>query len=325
MKITSILLGLLAFLMTALPFIRTNAWWIRVLDFPRLQIAVFCLLTLFLLFKFLNYRKLSNQVLIALVAGAFIYQLTLIIPYTPLYPVEVPFNSDVRKDDHFTILHSNVKMTNRQAKELLALVEKYQPDILSVNEPDEWWAQQLQPLDKSYPYRMKKPLSNTYGMMLFSKLPLRSKEINFLVKEDVPSFFAEVVLPSGKMFNLHCLHPEPPRPGSSTYERDTELLIVGRQLRKSGEPALVVGDLNDVAWSRTSKKFKQYGNVVDPRRGRGLFSTFNANWPLLRYPLDHFFFTRDFVLNDLQKLSDIGSDHFPMYISLSLREQVGEE
>lgn len=321
MRKISIGLAIIAFLFTALPFIQTNAWWIRVLDFPRLQIAVFCLLVLVLLFIYLNYRKISNQLLISLVAGAFLYQLSLIIQYTPLYPVEAPANKDNRKEHRFSILHSNVKMTNHNAAKLLALVNEYQPDILSINEPDAWWLEQLKPLEKAYAYSMKKPLPNTYGMILYSKFPLHEKEINFLVEEDVPSFFAKVELPSGKMFNLHCLHPEPPRPGSSSYERDTELLIIGRRLQKNKEPAVVVGDMNDVAWSRTSRRFKAYSNVVDPRRGRGLYSTFNANWPLLRYPLDHFYYSRgDFKLNELMKLRDIGSDHFPMYISLSMDE-----
>lgn len=317
MKKLSIVLGLLVFLFTVLPFIQTNAWWIRVLDFPRLQIAVLCLLVLFLLFRYLNYRKLNAQVLIALVAGALLYQMALIIPYTPLYPKEAPANAVVDGENKFSILHSNVKMVNRKADQLLALVAQYNPDIVSVNEPNEWWEEQLKPLEKNYPYTLKKPLPNKYGMMLYSRLPLRDTEINFLVKEGVPSFFARVVLPSGKRFNLHCVHPEPPRPGSPTYERDTELLIIGRRLLKNREPAVVVGDLNDVAWSRTSKRFKAYSNVIDPRRGRGLFNTFNANWPLMRYPLDHFYYTRDFKLNALEKLSDIGSDHFPIFISLS--------
>lgn len=308
-------------LLTALPFIQTNAWWIRVLDFPRLQIAVFCLVALLLLFWYLDLRKFANQILISLVASAFLYQCSLVIQFTPLYPVEAQASSNEKKVNSFTILHSNVKMSNRKAEPILNLVERFQPDILSINEPDEWWEKQLAPLEKIYPYSIKKTLPNAYGMILYTKFPLKNIEINFLVVDEVPSFYAKVVLPSGKTFNLHCVHPEPPRPGSSTYERDKELFIVGRRIKREQAPSIVVGDLNDVAWSRTTKKFKEYSGMLDPRKGRGLYNTFNANWPLLRYPLDHIFYTSHFQLNGLEKLSDIGSDHFPMFIELSLGEQ----
>ncbi len=38
--------------------------------------------------------------------------------------------------------------------------------------------------------------------------------------------------------------------------------------------------------------------------------------PLLRYPLDHIFYSREFGLVSLKKLDDIGSDHFPLLIGL---------
>lgn len=56
---------------------------------------------------------------------------------------------------------------------------------------------------------------------------------------------------------------------------------------------------------------------MDPRRGRGLYNTYNVFVPLFRYPLDHIFYSEDFGLISLKKLRSIGSDHFPMYISLT--------
>lgn len=320
MKKLSIAFGFLGILLTALPFIQTNAWWIRVLDFPRLQIAIFCLVAIFLLFSYLDLRKYFNKILILLVTGSFLYQCSLVIKFTPLFPVEVQASKIEYKEKGIRILHSNVKMRNRKADLLLELIDRFQPDILSLNEPDAWWDKQLVPLDKLYPFTIKKPLPNAYGMILYSKFPLKTTEINFLVEDSVPSFYTKVILPSGKVFNLHSIHPKPPKPGSLTYERDTELFIVGKRIKKEGEPTIVVGDLNDVAWSRTTKKFKEYSGVLDPRKGRGLYNTFNVNWPLLKYPLDHFFFTTHFQLISMKKLGDIGSDHFPMFTEVSLPE-----
>ena len=47
-----------------------------------------------------------------------------------------------------------------------------------------------------------------------------------------------------------------------------------------------------------------------------MYATFNAKWPLLRWPLDHVFFEESFRLLEIAVMDDIGSDHFPFYVAL---------
>jgi endonuclease/exonuclease/phosphatase (EEP) superfamily protein YafD len=154
-------------------------------------------------------------------------------------------------------------------------------------------------------------------MILLSKLPLSESTFNFLVKDDIPSIFTKITLRSGSIIDFYDVHPEPPKPGTDTYERDTELLIVGKRIREAKNPTIVAGDLNDFGWSITSKLFRNYSLLVDPREGRGLYNTYSVFVPLLRYPLDHIFYSTDFGLINLEKLEDIGSDHFPLLIRLN--------
>jgi endonuclease/exonuclease/phosphatase (EEP) superfamily protein YafD len=119
------------------------------------------------------------------------------------------------------------------------------------------------------------------------------------------------------------MHPRPPIPmetGRST-ERDAELLIVGREIREhdaQDKPTIIFGDLNDVAWSRTTRLFQKISRLLDPRVGRGMYSTFPVKYPLLHFPLDHIFHTDHFRLVELRRLKNVGSDHFPVYVTLSL-------
>jgi endonuclease/exonuclease/phosphatase (EEP) superfamily protein YafD len=163
-------------------------------------------------------------------------------------------------------------------------------------------------------------LDNGYGMVLFSRLKLINPEIKFIIEDVVPSIHTDCELSSGDIIRLYCLHPRPPIPmetGRST-ERDAELLIVGREICELDKPTIVFGDLNDVAWSRTTRLFQKISGLLDPRVGRGMYSTFPVKYPLLHFPLDHIFHTEHFRLVELRRLKSVGSDHFPIYAVLSL-------
>lgn len=155
-------------------------------------------------------------------------------------------------------------------------------------------------------------------MHLYSRFELLDARVLFLVEEGVPSIHAEVVLASGHRVKLHCLHPAPPSPteNPTSAERDGELLPVAKTLDHAAHSVVVMGDLNDVAWSLSTRLFQKMSGLLDPRIGRGLFSTFHAGFLLFRWPLDHVFCSSDFTVVSLARMPRIGSDHFPIHVVL---------
>lgn len=108
--------------------------------------------------------------------------------------------------------------------------------------------------------------------------------------------------------------PPTPTESATSTQRDAKLLLVGQEISNHNQSVLVFGDLNDVAWSTTSRLFQKTSGLLDPRVGRGLYSTFHAKYPFLRWPLDHIYHSNDFMMRDIRVLSEIGSDHFPVYV-----------
>jgi endonuclease/exonuclease/phosphatase (EEP) superfamily protein YafD len=305
---------------TVLPLFRSEYWIVRIFDFPRLQITlVFCgVVAAYVLVR--EDTGTADHVFLGILAICLAYQLWRMWPYTPLHPRQVK-----RADEHdpartVSLLISNILETNRDSSKLLARVRDLDPDIVMVVETDTWWEERLRELERDRPHVVKHPRSNTYGMLLYSRHPLIDPEVRFLVQDDVPSIHTRVRLPSGEEVTLRGVHPRPPAPGESTRstERDAELMIVAKALEGRDEPIIVVGDLNDVAWSRTNDLFQKVSRLLDPRVGRGFYSTFNANWPLIRFPLDHAFVSRHFRVAAFRVLPHVGSDHFPVYVKLTL-------
>ena len=161
----------------------------------------------------------------------------------------------------------------------------------------------------------------------YSKYTLSESSIEYLVEEDVPSIHTLLTLPSGKNIRMHFLHPAPPSPTNNeeSSERDAELIMVAKSVAESTLPVVVTGDLNDVAWSATTRLFRKISKLLDPRVGRGMFNTYHADHWFMRWPLDHLFHSQDFVLMSIKRLPSIGSDHFPLLTKLLFVPQQGED
>ncbi len=317
-RVFLIFIGIFMIIATLLPIINHEGWWIRVFDFPRLQIAVIILITLFLYILIHRPENYFDFAFIIVLSGCFIYLCYVIFPYTPISGTQVNRVSEIDKDNNISILSSNVLMTNREAQGLIDIIARSNPDIILLVETDQWWSEKVSFLEAEYPYHVEKTLDNTYGMILYSRLELVEPEVLFLIERDVPSIHSYVKLKSGQKIRLYCLHPKPPTPtqNDQSTERDAEILLVGKLVKARKEPAIVTGDLNDVAWSYTTNLFQKTSQMLDPRIGRGFFNTFNAKIPMLRWPLDHVFHTRGFQLRDIKTLPFYGSDHFPIYFAL---------
>lgn len=316
-EIFALILGFFALLPTIASLTRFDQWWIRGFDFPRLQISTLILFVIIYCAVIFNFSSFWEYAIILLLIFSFLYQSVKIFPYTFFAKKQVKRFKGKDDPNEISILVSNVLTPNNNYGKLIKLIVQENPELVLTLESDKKWEKELEVIENQYPHTVKIPQDNLYGMHLYSKLELEDIDVKYLISEEIPSIHGKVKLRSGKKVSIHCLHPKPPSPSEddTSTNRDAELLLVGKEV-EGKKATLVFGDLNDVAWSRTTKLFMRISGLLDPRVGRGFYNTFHAKYPVFRWPLDHVFHSADFLLQKLKRLDKIGSDHFPIFISL---------
>ena len=315
------LLSLAMIFTTIAPHLPGEHWLIRVWEFPRVQqIFIIGAIQLgWIAYMIAVGPTTASMVFLGLLVLALGYQVSWVYPYTSFGPKEVTRVKQPQQDRVFSIMTSNVYMYNDNYRGLIDLVSKHKPDMLVTLESNKDWEDAMTPIHEDYPYRLACPLENLYGMHLYSRVPFKDEKIRYIIEDDVPSMQVIIEI-EGEPVVVYLLHPKPPSPteNKSAAPRDEELILVGQEIVNEDRPVIIAGDLNDVAWSPTTRNFRKQSRARDPRLGRGFFNTFHAKHQLVRWPLDHVFHSDHFDLVKIERLPGYGSDHFPLYTSLQL-------
>lgn len=296
-------------------------WFFRTADFVRLQLLFiqFVLLALFLYLE--NDYSIFSWVLLSTLVASILYQVFKVFPYSSLFPRR---RSHDASDGHVSILAGNVLQTNSRYRDFINEIKRFDPDLVLAMETNKDWESGLTEIEKKYPFTVKAPLENFYGMQLYSKKKLENIEVRYQVEDDKPSIFFDFPTEGNPPIFFCCLHPAPPSPteNETSKEADAELMLTGKNIRNEDKPTVVCGDMNDVVWSRTTRLFKKMTGMIDPRVGRGFFSTFHSDYFFLRFPLDHLFHTRDLYVGKMIRSKNFGSDHFAMYYEIHHKKKV---
>ena len=102
--------GGLLMLATALPLVPSNEWWIRVWDFPRIQIAVLIALVVLATPLALDRAQVRTWAFAAGLIVALACQLVRIWPFTPLHAAEVAVAVSCDPASRVRLLIANVLM-----------------------------------------------------------------------------------------------------------------------------------------------------------------------------------------------------------------------
>lgn len=319
-----LILVLVLLILTLLPKIQNSHWIFRVPEFGKIQITYFIVITCFLGF-FIHPPKTFwyfQGFLIIL----FIHHGITLIKYTPFYPVK-KYLRQQKSSQKLHFISANVYQFNTEYSRFIKLIQTHNPEIFLTMESNSDWEKALQKLEKDYLYQHKVTLENTYGMHFYSKIEIKEAKTHYFVANDIPSIEVHLTTEDGFSFVFFGVHPPPPSPTEeeTSKERDGDLLSAAKWVKEIAEPVIVVGDFNNVAWSKSSVLFRKTSHLIDPRIGRDFVSTFHAKYRLLRFPIDLMFHSENIFIEKLTTLENFGSDHLPVYCEFFIDRHNNEQ
>ena len=216
------------------------------------------------------------------------------------------------------VLSSNVYVGHGDPEALVDLVDRYDVDLLSVQELTPKFARQLRRagLERRLPNAIEETRPRSSGGGLYSRLPMR--------KLAGSQFFfrmprAVLTLPDGRRLRVVDVHPYPPGRGNDDLWREG---LESLPAAGGGPPWVLLGDFNatlDVSLLRETidRGYRDAGSVA----GKGLIPT----WPNRDHGLPFPVITIDHVLAD-ERLEFVdygvedlpGSDHRSIHAELVL-------
>jgi endonuclease/exonuclease/phosphatase (EEP) superfamily protein YafD len=217
----------------------------------------------------------------------------------------------------FTVLSTNIHHGTADPAAVVALVERYDPDLLSVQELTPSFARKLSEagLGAHLPHSLLETHRNTSGAGLFSRFALRKLPAPHRFVFRMPR--AELTLPDGSRLRVVGIHPYPPQLNrTSEWEEALESLPSAG----SGTPWLLAGDFNatlDQSQLRDllDRGYRDAGNVA----GKGLEPTFPREGHLIPpVTIDHVLADTRLGIVDYGVEELPGSDHRAIHAELAL-------
>ncbi len=246
--------------------------------------------------------------------GALVLNGAWLVPYFPVAAERAHDSENTLK-----IVQLNVLRLNKSTKEVTAWIRKENPDVLVVQEIDSEWRAALSQIADLFQNRILVERRDDFGIAVFSKHRILSRRTQVLPFINVPALFLVLDF-KGTSIRLATMHAPPPMGDVQIAARRGALDQIERWAKADPDsPAIVAADLNITPYTAVWRQFIAASGLVDPRRGRGLLTTWPAFVPdPFRIPIDHILHNRSFRMVTLRTGEWLGSDHLALIAVLEL-------
>ncbi|MEZ4672434.1 MAG: endonuclease/exonuclease/phosphatase family protein [Anaerolineae bacterium] len=229
----------------------------------------------------------------------------------------------------FIVLTHNVYADTNDYAARLALIKQADADVVAfqelTNEASDYLANGLK---TDYPYQAMHPQIGYAGQGILSKLPITSDDYWQLSRGHQRA----VLQVGGKPITIYNIHPAPPGlslTGSDSSLRGAEIDELLVRFQGESAPLLIIGDLNLTDLTDDYARLTASYHDVYREVGWGMgftYPNFSATRARVNFVpalarIDYIFHDNNFVPLEARVLPDSGgSDHFPLYAVLALKQ-----
>lgn len=213
----------------------------------------------------------------------------------------------------YRLLQLNLFHSNETPEQVLSLIGRVRPDVVTLNEVSRMWEPKLDLLKAAYPFRVD-CRERQMGVSILSRRP-------FAVGTeprcyDRGSMALARVDFGGSSVDIAALHLGWPWP----YDQAAQLDQLGDELGQIKAPAILAGDFNAAGWSFTARRVAAMSGMT-PVSGIG------PTWLTFKLPrqlrfaglnIDHVLTKGDIRTEAATLLEPSGSDHWPVLFEFSL-------
>jgi endonuclease/exonuclease/phosphatase (EEP) superfamily protein YafD len=190
-------------------------------------------------------------------------------------------------------------------------------DIIALQEVTPQWAQALEPLGRTYPYRKLLTRDDPYGIALLSRWPLDDVQSVDFADDGKPSLVANVDV-HGRKLRVIALHTRWPVMPELQVARDQALQQAAALALTQPESTILLGDLNLTPYAPAFARLVAESGLRDALEGEAWRPTWQAGfWPLA-LPIDHVLVPPGSCVIAHDIGPDLGSDHRPLQVTLRL-------
>jgi endonuclease/exonuclease/phosphatase (EEP) superfamily protein YafD len=294
------------FVVTVLSFFGAYSWLLELLTHFRLQVA--CGSALLLAAAALRRHPVVSAAA-AITAAA---NLVFLLPYV------WPQAQTARAAPHaIRILVANVGRKNEDYEAVRKLVASEHPDVVGLLETDRGWQHALSDVSMQFPYRVLRPESGAYGILLYSRLPLQEvagSPYRYGGVQTAISVVLDLLETRTTMVLAHLMAPMRPSLGRLRADQLADLARMFESDPNKGQ--ILIGDLNITPWSPGYSILERHRGLANAALGKGYVGTWPTRPAFLRIPIDHCLVSDAFDVADLRAGPDIGSDHLPLIVDL---------
>lgn len=215
----------------------------------------------------------------------------------------------------YRLMHMNLRFDNPQTGEVLALVDRHRPDVISFAEVSVSWRERLRPLEAAYPYTIFcDPPGRAGGVAILSRRPFAPGTAPACFDGGT---FAEARIDfEGSDAAVATVHLHWPWPSNQAAQAAGFYPI----LRGLPDTMLLAGDFNATPWSATVRGIAAAGGLT-------VAGPFGATWMYRRLPyallfaglpIDQVLSRGGIAIHSARTLEPAGSDHVALLVEFSI-------